>query len=86
MPSSVAATVRYLEEWAQESGYYVRVTLVDQQGLVVASTDPRLPPRQADQVWWREAMRAVPSTYYLSSLAQDPLDQRRGLPHRGSDS
>ena len=72
VPSSVAVTVRYLEEWAQESGYYVRVTLVDQQGLVVASTDPRLPPRQADQVWWREAMRAVPNTYYLSSLAQDP--------------
>jgi signal transduction histidine kinase len=71
VPSSVAATVSYLEEWAHESSHYVRVTLVDQQGLVVASTDPRLPPRQADQEWWREAMSAVPGTYYLSSLAQD---------------
>jgi hypothetical protein len=72
-PWSIAATVRYLEEWAQESSHYVRVTLVDQQGLVVASTDPRLPPRQADQEWWREAMRAVPGSSYLSNLAQDPL-------------
>ncbi len=71
VPSSVAATVRYLEEWVHESGHYVRVTLVDQQGLVVASTDPRLPPQQADEEWWREAMRAAPGTYYLSSLAKD---------------
>ena len=73
VPSSIAATVRYLEEWARESGHYVRVTLVDRQGLVVASTDPQLPPRQADQEWWREAMRAVPGTYYLSNLPHDPL-------------
>ena len=73
VPLSIAATVRYLEEWAHESSHYVRVTLVDQQGLVVASTDPQLPPRQADQEWWRDAMRAVPGSYYLSNLAHDPL-------------
>ncbi|MBI4002468.1 MAG: hypothetical protein HY348_11880, partial [Nitrospira defluvii] len=72
VPPSVAATVRYLEEWARESGHYVRVTLADQQGTVVASTDPLLPSQQADQVWWREAMRAVPGTYYVSSLVHDP--------------
>ncbi|MCE3222192.1 MAG: putative Histidine kinase [Nitrospira sp.] len=69
--SSTAATVRYLKEWARESGHYVRVTVADQQGAVVASTDPLLPPQQTEQVWWREAMRAVPGTYYISSLGPD---------------
>ena len=44
--SSVTATFRYLTEWARESGHYVRVTLADRQGMVVASTDPLLPPQQ----------------------------------------
>ena len=91
--AAVTATVRYLEEWARESGHYLRVTLADQQGMVVASTDPLLPPQQRDQVWWREAMHAVPGTYYVSSLAHDPqandavfqvavpiLDEAQGTP------
>lgn len=60
--AAVASIVRYLEEWARESGHYVRVTIADQQGRVVASTDPLLPLQQTDQVWGREAMRAVPGT------------------------
>ncbi|MDP9132808.1 MAG: hypothetical protein M3M98_06715, partial [Nitrospirota bacterium] len=51
-PAAVAAIVRYLEEWARESGHYVRVTIADRQGIVVASTDPLLPLQQTDQVWW----------------------------------
>lgn len=69
--SSVATTVRYLEEWARESGHYVRVTLADRQGKVVASTDPLLAPQQAEQIWWREAMHAAPGTYYISTLLHD---------------
>ncbi|HET6846817.1 MAG TPA: cache domain-containing protein, partial [Anaerolineales bacterium] len=69
--SSVSATVRYLNEWASESGQYLRVTLADRQGTVVASTDPLLPPLQGDQAWWREAMRAAPGTYYISNLVPD---------------
>ena len=72
-PAAIAATVRYLEEWARESGHYLRVTLADRRGRVVASTDPLLAPQQADQIWWREAMRAAPGTYYVSTLLQDPL-------------
>ena len=68
----VMGTSTYLEEWARESGHYVHVTIADQQGRVVASTDPELPPQQADQAWWREAMGATPGTYYVSSLSLDP--------------
>lgn len=69
--SSIAATVRYLKEWARESGHYVRVTVADRQGTVVASTDPLLPAQQADQTWWREAMHASPGTYYVGGLEHD---------------
>ena len=69
--SSITATVDYLNEWARESGHYVRVTLADRQGKVVASTDPRLPPDQKHQVWWQEAIRAVPNAYYVSTLVDD---------------
>ncbi|MBA2487345.1 MAG: hypothetical protein H0V35_14880 [Nitrospira sp.] len=92
-PAAIASIVRYLEEWARESGHYVRVTIADRQGVVVASTDPLLPLQQTDQAWWREAMRAVPGTYYVSSLIRDPqandtvfhvavpiLDEAQGVP------
>jgi signal transduction histidine kinase len=64
-------TSAYLEEWLHESRHYVHVTIADQQGTVVASTDQSLPHQQADQAWWREAMRAAAGTYYVSSLAHD---------------
>ena len=69
--SSIATTVRYLHEWARESRHYVRVTLADRHGRVVASTDPLLPPNQENQVWWQEAIRAVPHAYYVSPLMHD---------------
>ncbi len=90
---AVTTTVRYLEEWARESGHYVRITVADQQGQVVASTDPLLPSQQAGQDWWREAIRASPGTYYVSGLAPDArtndalfhvavpiLDEAKGTP------
>ena len=72
LPLAGTSTTRYLEEWAHESRHYVRVTVTDQQGLVIASTDPLLPKHQTDQVWWREAMQAAPQTYYVSPVAHEP--------------
>ncbi len=69
--SSLTTTVHYLNEWAKESSHYVRVTLADRQGTVVASTDPLTPTHQENQMWWREAMRAVPNAYYVSTLLHD---------------
>ena len=65
-------TTSYLHEWAGESRHYVRVTIADRQGQVVASTDPRLPPQQAGEVWWREAIQAAPGTSYVSNVTFDP--------------
>ena len=65
-------TTGYLDEWARESRHYVRVTIADRQGQVVASTDPRLPPQQAGEVWWREAIQAAPGTSYVSNVTFDP--------------
>ena len=65
-------TTGYLDEWARESRHYVRVTIADRQGQVVASTDPRLPPQQAGEVWWREAIQAAPGTSYVSNVMFDP--------------
>jgi len=62
----------YLNEWARESRHYVRVTIADRQGQVVASTDPRLPSQQTGEVWWREAIQAAPGTSYVSNVAFDP--------------
>jgi len=72
MPDADDATLRYLKAWMRESGHYVRVTLADRQGMVIASTDPLLPLRQADQPWWREVMQAAGNNYYVSSLTSDP--------------
>ncbi|MDR4479335.1 MAG: cache domain-containing protein [Nitrospira sp.] len=72
-PPTDQAIVRYLDEWAHESRHYVRVTIADRQGQVVASTDPLLPPQQADQTWWREAVHAPPGTAYVSNVLFDPL-------------
>lgn len=71
-PNAIDATLRYLKEWMRESDHYVRVTLADQQGMVVASTDPQVPPQQADQPWWRDVMQAGGHRYYVSRLASDP--------------
>lgn len=65
-------TTGYLDEWARESRHYVRVTIADRQGQVVASTDPRLPPQQAGEVWWREAIQAAPGASYVSNVMFDP--------------
>ncbi|MBS0170270.1 MAG: hypothetical protein JSR62_07925 [Nitrospira sp.] len=61
-----------LESWARESRHYARVTVTDHQGLVIASTDPAVPPQQQDQAWWREAMQAAPGTAYVSNVAVEP--------------
>lgn len=65
-------TTGYLDEWARESRHYVRVTIADRQGQVVASTDPRLPSQQTGEVWWREAIQAAPGTSYVSNVTFDP--------------
>ena len=65
-------TAGYLEEWARESRHYLRVTIADHRGLVIASTDPLLPQHQADQAWWREAMQAPAGSAYVSNVIRDP--------------
>lgn len=65
-------TAGYLEAWARESRHYLRVTIADHRGLVIASTDPLLPQHQADQAWWREAMQAPAGSAYVSNVIRDP--------------
>ncbi len=65
-------TARFLEEWARESRQYLRVTVADRRGLVIASTDPLLPQHQEDQLWWREAMQAPAGTAYVSNVVRAP--------------
>jgi signal transduction histidine kinase len=65
-------TTGYLREWAGQAGYYVRVMVADQHGILVASTDPRTRLVQSDQHWWQEAIKAGPSGSYVSSLILDP--------------
>ncbi len=72
-PVTNPVTAGYLEEWASDSRHYLRITIADQQGLVVASTDPGLPPQQADQTWWREAIHAPAGAAYVSNVALDPV-------------
>ena len=72
-PQANRLTAGYLEEWTRESRHYLRVTIADQQGLVVASTDPHLPASQADQTWWREAIHAPAGAAYVSNVALDPV-------------
>jgi signal transduction histidine kinase len=71
-PSQSIETTGYLQEWAEQASYYVRVMVADQQGILVASTDSRTRAVQSDQRWWQEAMKAGPSGSYVSSLALDP--------------
>ena len=71
-PGSGNVTARYLEEWARESRQYLRVTVADRHGLVIASTDPLLPQHQEDQLWWREAMQAPAGTAYVSNVVRAP--------------
>ncbi len=86
-------TAAYLQEWAGESGYYLRVVLADARGAVVAATGADTPARVTDREWWREAMAAGAGTAYVSSLQFDPevndylfdvavpvLDERRTTP------
>ena len=70
--SSLVLTTRYLEEWAQQAGYTVRVMVADQQGALVVSTDRRTQYLQTDQTWWKEAMNSAPNSAYVSSLLLDP--------------
>ncbi len=65
-------TTRYLREWAEQTGYYVRVMVADQRGALVASTDSLARPIQSDQRWWQEAMKATATGSYVSSLILDP--------------
>lgn len=67
-----AITPQALDSWARESRHYARVTVADHQGLVIASTDPTISPRQQDQAWWREILQATPGTAYVSNVAPDP--------------
>ncbi len=69
---SSPVTAGYLEAWARESRHYLRVTIADHRGLVIASTDPVLAQQQTDQPWWREAMRAPAGTAYVSNVIRDP--------------
>ncbi len=71
-PGSGKVTARYLEEWARESRQYLRVTVADRHGLVIASTDPLLPQHQEDQLWWREGMQAPAGTAYVSNVVRAP--------------
>ncbi len=67
-----AITPQALESWARESRHHARVTVFDHQGLVIASTDSTISPRQQDQAWWREVLQATPGTVYVSNVAPDP--------------
>ena len=67
----VKSPAAYLEEWAHESRHYLRVTIADHRGLVIASTDPAVPQQQADQTWWLEAMHAPAGTAYVSNVTLD---------------
>ncbi len=69
VPGSI--TPGLLDSWARESRHYARITVADQKGLVIASTDPTSTPQQQDQAWWREAMQAAPGTAYVSTVAAD---------------
>ncbi len=71
-PATGSVNAGYLEEWARESRHYLRVTIADHQGLIIASTDPALPQQQADQMWWREAMHASTGAAYVSNVTLDP--------------
>ncbi|MCW5797994.1 MAG: hypothetical protein KIT40_05805 [Nitrospira sp.] len=71
-PVNNPVTAAFLDAWARESRHYLRVTVADRQGLVIASTDRNLPAQQADQTWWREAMQAQPGTAYVSTVTHDP--------------
>ncbi len=71
-PATSPISARYLHEWAQESRHYLRVTVADHQGRVVASTDPALSREQADHTWWKEAMQAPPGAAYVSNVTHDP--------------
>ncbi|MDR4475683.1 MAG: cache domain-containing protein [Nitrospira sp.] len=64
-------TPHLLDIWARESRHYARITVADYQGLVIASTDPTVPPRQEHQAWWREAMEAPAGSAYVSNMAAD---------------
>lgn len=72
-PQANPLAAGYLEEWTRESRHYLRVTIADQQGMVVASTDPHLPSSQAEQTWWREAVHAPAGAAYVSNVALDPV-------------
>ncbi|HNC82416.1 MAG TPA: ATP-binding protein [Nitrospira sp.] len=71
-PVNSPVTAAFLEDWAREARHYLRVTVADHRGLVIASTDRALPPQQADQSWWREAMQAPAGTAYVSNVTIDP--------------
>ncbi|MGC3973191.1 MAG: cache domain-containing protein [Nitrospira sp.] len=71
-PVNSAVTAAYLEDWVRESRHYLRVTIVDHRGFVIASTDPHLSPQQTDQMWWREAIHAQTGTAYVSNVMLDP--------------
>ncbi|TAJ22886.1 MAG: HAMP domain-containing protein [Nitrospirae bacterium] len=70
-PSAVAQTTAYLKEWARETGTYVRVTITDQRGALVASTDPHTPYLNAEQEWWQEAFKEGRGGAYVSTLRHD---------------
>ena len=72
LTSESVETTDYLREWAGQAGYYVRVMVADQHGILVASTDPRTRAVQSDQRWWQEAIKAGTSGSYVSSLILDP--------------
>lgn len=70
-PAAVQTTA-YLKNWAGRAGSYVRVMITDSRGAVVASTDPQVPYRNADQEWWEEAFEEASDAAYVSTLRLDP--------------
>lgn len=71
-PATGAISPGYLREWAQDSRHYLRVTVADHRGRIIASTDPTLSREQADQAWWKAAMQAPAGAAYVSNVTHDP--------------
>ncbi|MEW6542269.1 MAG: ATP-binding protein [Nitrospirota bacterium] len=73
LPLPLPSTTTYLNEWAREVGYYVRVVIADSRGALVAASDPKASYLYGDKEWWQEAFEE--GTAYVGSIQFDlPLN------------
>jgi signal transduction histidine kinase len=69
-PAAHQETMEYLQQWVAKTRYYIGVTVTDQEGVTVASSDPDAPLLNRDRLWWREVMEGGGASY-VSSLKWD---------------